>query len=186
MKNMEYPFRSPNSHPDSPSATVGLSNRACTAGQAGSGARTRRRNLTAGTIVPARGPAARTSAAQAGCLLAGGLGAALAPQRRRQGQVGHSDFVGRRPAANGHFRSKAGGGSRLLRSVEQTDPHQRARNPGRRNAPVAGAACRQVLIIRSMTHGFDAHETAAYIDPRRDGRRRPIGLSRHGRGGFAV
>ncbi len=123
----------------------------------------------------------------AGLLLAGGLGAgARAGNAAGQGQGRHSDLAGRRPVATGHLRSEAGSGLRLLRSVEQTDPHQRARNQHRRNAPLAGEAGRQVF--HHPQH-----------DPRlrrpRDGRlhrpdgmdaRRPAGLSGHGRGGFAV
>ena len=62
------------------------------------------------------------------------------------------------------FDPEAGGGQRLLRPAEQADRHQRGRDPDRR----AAARCwpsrpTSTRIIRSMTHGNNGHETAAYM-----------------------
>ena len=95
-----------------------------------------------------------------------------------QGQVGHPDLDVGRPAAPGHFRPQARSGQRLLRPAELADPHQRGWDPHRR------AACRMLAkqadkysIIRSMTHGDNGHETAAYLTQTGRTPRRSAGLS---------
>ena len=85
----------------------------------------------------------------AGLLLADSLGlpawADDRKQQQSQGQVGHPDLDVGRPVAPGYVRSETGGGLRLLRPVEQADPHQCRRNRHRRTASPAGQTGRQVF-----------------------------------------
>jgi len=61
------------------------------------------------------------------------------------------------------FDPKPEAGQRLLRPAQQADRDQRARRPDLRAAALLAKQADKYSIIRSMTHGNNGHETAAYM-----------------------
>jgi len=90
------------------------------------------------------------------------IGTVPRQHRPKPSEVGHPDLDVGRPVALDTFDPKPAAGMNYCGPVGQTDPHQRGRNCDRELLP-AGQAGRQVFLIRSMTHGINAHETAAYM-----------------------
>ena len=84
------------------------------------------------------------------------------PQSQGQSQVGDPDLDVGRAAAHRHLRPQAGRGLRLLRSPRQAHRNQRLRHPHQRTAATLAKQADKYSIIRSMTHGIFAHETASY------------------------
>ena len=92
-----------------------------------------------------------------------GPGRGAGPQSQGQGQGGDPDLDVGRAAAHRHLRPQTGRGLRLLRSAS-TSPSPRT-SPASASASCCPTLAKQAdkySIIRSMTHGIFAHETASY------------------------
>ena len=85
------------------------------------------------------------------------------PPPKGQGQGGHPDLDVGRPVAPRHVRSQAGGGQRLLRPADKPIETNVNGHPICELLPLLAKQADKYSIIRSMTHGNNGHETAAYM-----------------------
>ena len=118
---------------------------------------------SAGASAGAMPSAARCSPRAGWCWRITFPSARLRRRRPRPRQGRHPNLDVGRAVASGHVRSQAGGGLRLLRAAQK--PIE-TNVPGIKICellPLLAKQADKYSIIRSMTHGNNGHETAAYI-----------------------